>query len=177
MSRTLLSLAVAAAFIPVHMFGAPKTVNSSAKAAVADYEAAKSEQASVSQSANIQESIRKIIDSFFAALAKKEISGAYEQLTKGTFIAEKGEELNQLKTKTRQAIELFGEIQGSEVVRVQNVGSHLVGITCISIGKRLPLRWRFYFYRAEAGWKLIDIRVDDRLVDLFGEIPAPGDQR
>ena len=41
--------------------------------------------------------------------------------------------------------------------------------TCISLNQDLPLRWRFYFYRSEGAWKIVDMRVDDGLVELFEE--------
>lgn len=122
---------------------------------------------------HLEEALAKTINAFFEALARKDVTGAYEQLAKGSVIAEKPEEMGQLKSKTKQALELFGEIQGREVVEVKNVGTRLAGVTCLSIGKKFPLRWRFYFYRAEQEWKLIDIRVDDRLVEMFGEPLKP----
>jgi hypothetical protein len=40
---------------------------------------------------------------------------------------------------------------------------------CISLNSDLPLRWRFYFYKSQGAWKLVDLRVDDGLVELFEE--------
>jgi hypothetical protein len=119
----------------------------------------------------------KTIEDFFAALQKKKIDAAYEQLTKNTKIGEKPEEVMALKTKTEQAIKMFGEIQGAEKLTVNLVGGHLMSATYLSLGKELPLRWRFYFYKSGEAWKLVDLRVDDRLVDLFGETAAPADTR
>ena len=47
------------------------------------------------------------------------------------------------------------------------VGEHLLRRTCLSLNEDLPLRWRFYFYRSGDTWKLVDLRVDDALVELF----------
>lgn len=115
------------------------------------------------------DSVTKIVETFFGALQKNQIDLAYEQLTRGTKIAEKPQEIATLKSKTQQAIEMFGDVQGAERIAVQNVGSHLLSVTYLSIGKNFPLRWRFYFYRAGDKWRLIDIRVDDRLIDMFDE--------
>ena len=122
----------------------------------------------------LDQSVSKTIDDFFAALQQKQIDAAYDQLTKGTKIAEKAEEVATLKSKTKQAVELFGDIQGSELVAVASVGAHLLSATYMSLGKDFPLRWRFYFYRSGDAWRLIDIRVDDRLADMFGE---PGESK
>ena len=51
----------------------------------------------------------------------------------------------------------------------RNVGTRLVSYTMLSLGKEFPLRWRFYFYKPQETWKLIDLRVDDRLAAMFDE--------
>ena len=111
----------------------------------------------------------KTIGDFFLALRKKQIDGAYDQLTKGSKIADKPEDVTNLKKQTKKAVDFFGDILGYEVVQVHPVGTRLLRVTCLSLNKDLPLRWRFYFYRSDADWKLVDIGVNDRLVDLFEE--------
>jgi hypothetical protein len=119
--------------------------------------------------------VQKILDAFFDLLQLNHVDQAYDQLTRGTKIAEKPEEVSQLKTKTNQAVNIYGDIVGRELITVQNVGTHLMRATCLSLGRNYPLRWRFYFYREEKLWRLIDIRVDDRLVDMFDEKPSGAD--
>ncbi len=116
--------------------------------------------------------VQKILDSFFDLLQQDHVDQAYDQLTKGTKLADKPEDIRLLKSKTNQAINVYGDIVGREVVAIQNVGTHLLRATCLSVGKNYPLRWRFYFYRDDKTWRLIDIRVDDRLVDMFDEKAA-----
>jgi hypothetical protein len=116
----------------------------------------------------------KIVGDFFALLSRNQIDQAYDQLASGTVIASNAKQMTELKTKTRDAVNIFGAIQGQEPVAVKNVGTHLMCATYISLGKEFPLRWKFYFYRADKTWHLIDIRVDDRLTDMFDEkTPAP----
>jgi hypothetical protein len=117
-------------------------------------------------------SITKLIDTFFDLLARNQIDKAYERLTLGTKIAEQEKDVATLRAKTQQAIQYLGEVRGHELVAVKNVGTHLLAATYLSLGKDFPLRWRFYFYRAEDVWKLIDIRVDDRLMDMFDDKSA-----
>ena len=74
-----------------------------------------------------------------------------------------------LKAKTKEAISVFGMISGYEVVSTKQVGERLVRYTIVSLGKEFPLRWRFYFYKPADSWKLIDLRVDDRLAAMFDE--------
>ena len=128
-----------------------------------------------SVSSKLDSALNKIVGDFFLSIRKKQIDEAYDQLTRGSKIADKPGDVATLKKQTRKAVELFGEIEGYELLQVHPVGTRLLRMTCLSFNKDLPLRWRFYFYRGETDWKLVDIGVDDRLVDLFEEtqLPAP----
>ena len=118
----------------------------------------------------------KIIARFFSYLQRREVDQAYDQLTRGTKIAERAEDVKTLKSKTREAITVFGPILGYDFVAKKNVGARLVSYTIVSLGKEFPLRWRFYFYKSQETWKLIDLRVDDRLATMFDE-PEEGRPR
>ncbi|MEO6788644.1 MAG: hypothetical protein ABI318_21190 [Chthoniobacteraceae bacterium] len=111
----------------------------------------------------------KIITRFFSYLQRREVDQAYDQLTRGTKIAERAEDVRTLKSKTKEAITVFGPILGYDSVVRKNVGTRLVRYTMLSLGKEFPLRWRFYFYKPEDSWRLIDLRVDDRLAAMFDE--------
>ena len=111
----------------------------------------------------------KIIGRFFAQLQKREVDQAYDQLTRGTKIAERADDVRTLKSKTKEAITVFGPMLGYDSVVTKKVGTRLVSYTLLSLGKEFPLRWRFYFYKPMDTWKLIDIRVDDRLAAMFDE--------
>jgi len=111
----------------------------------------------------------KIIARFFSYLQRKEVDQAYDQLTRGTKIAERAEDVKTLKAKTKEAIAVFGPILGFDSVSKKSVGVRLVRYTLVSLGKEFPLRWRFYFYKPAGTWKLIDLRVDDKLVAMFDE--------
>ncbi|HEY3898361.1 MAG TPA: hypothetical protein VGM54_07095 [Chthoniobacter sp.] len=112
----------------------------------------------------------KIVADFFAALHDGKIDEGYASLTKDSKIAEKPEELKTLKAKTREAIEVFGNISGFDFVESRSIGQRLVRATYVSQGKIFPLRWRFYFYKPENSWRLIDMRVDDKLTGIFDEV-------
>jgi hypothetical protein len=112
----------------------------------------------------------QIIADFFTDLEAGKINEGYARLTKDSKIAEKPEELKTLKAKTVEAIEVFGAIAGYDFVESRSIGSRLLRATYISQGKVFPLRWRFYFYKPEDSWRLIDMRVDDKLTGIFDEI-------
>ena len=115
----------------------------------------------------------EIARAFFAQLEKNDIDAAYVSLTQGSKIAERPEELRALKTKTKEAIEVFGVVRGYDLVERKLVGERLLRATYLSLGKDFPLRWRFYFYKAEDMWRLIDLRVDDKLTGIFEEPDEP----
>jgi len=119
--------------------------------------------------AGVPDGIAQLVAVFFSSLEKVEVDQAYAVLTKGSKIAEKPEELRQLKAKTTEAIEVFGAILGYDLVDAKSVGNRLVRATYASHGKIYPLRWRFYFYKPEDTWRLIDMRVDDKLSGMFDE--------
>jgi hypothetical protein len=109
------------------------------------------------------------IGAFFLALKAGQVDAAYEGLVKNTIIAERKENVSDLKESTKKALDHYGPVSGYEVVDTLQVGASLMRQTCISLNQDLPLRWRFYFYRSEGAWKIVDMRVDDGLVELFEE--------
>lgn len=115
---------------------------------------------------------RAQVENFFTRLTEGRVDVAYDQLIKGTKIANNPKDVVLLKAKTREAIKVFGAVNGFDWIDAKNVGNYLTRVTCIS-RQQYPVRWRFYFYLSPDGaWKLIDIRIDDRLLDMFEE-PAP----
>ncbi len=112
---------------------------------------------------------------FFAHLQKGHVDDAYTSLTKGSKIAERPDELKALKAKTNEAIQMFGIFQGYDLIESKSVGSHILRRTYLSLGKEFPLRWRFYFYKNENRWRLVDLRVDDRLTGIFDEADEKDD--
>lgn len=113
------------------------------------------------------------IDLFFLALKAGQTDAAYDALVKDSVIAERKDDVTALKQRTKQAIDSYGPISGYEEVDEKAVGTHLLRRTCISLNSDLPLRWRFYFYRVAEEWRLVDLRVDDALVELFEESGRP----
>ena len=111
----------------------------------------------------------QLVGAFFALLQKGSVDAAYASLTRGSKIAEKPEELRLLKTKTNEALEVFGLVQGFDLVESKGVGARLLRATYVSHGRTFPLRWRFYFYNPDGTWRLIDLRVDDKLTGIFDE--------
>lgn len=109
------------------------------------------------------------MDNFFLELKAGRVDAAYDALMKDSIIAERGENVSELKKRTQVALDSYGPMSGYETVDEKMVGTTLLRRTCVSLNSDLPLRWRFYFYKSEGAWKLVDLRVDDGLVELFEE--------
>jgi len=120
-------------------------------------------------------SLGDTLDLFFSALKRNEIEKAFDRLPKSRMIAEDLEYVIRLKKDTKRAIDLFGAIQGYEIIQIQPAGTRLLRFIAVSFGKEMPLRWRLTFYRSENEWKLVDLRIDDGLTYLFDDPghPAP----
>jgi hypothetical protein len=111
-----------------------------------------------------------MIDTFFLALKANQVEAGYDGLVKDSIIADRAQDVASLKEKTKQALDNYGPISGYELVNEKDVGTTLMRRTFISLNEDIPLRWRFYFYKPGKTWKLIDLRVDDGLVELFDEV-------
>lgn len=111
----------------------------------------------------------EIMEMFFLALKSGQVDAAYDALVKDSIIAERKEDVAALKSRTKTALDSYGPVAGFEVVDEKIVGTSLLRRTCVSLNSDLPLRWRFYFYKSGGAWRLVDLRVDDALVELFEE--------
>lgn len=111
----------------------------------------------------------EIMELFFLALKGGQVDAAYDALVKDSIIAERKEDVAALKSRTKTALDSYGPITGFEVVDEKIVGTSLLRRTSVSLNTDLPLRWRFYFYKSGGAWRLVDLRVDDALVELFEE--------
>jgi hypothetical protein len=123
--------------------------------------------------AKTDDSADKIVQNFFALMGKDQIDQACDYLTNGTKIADNLEWVAALKVKTKEAVKSTGTIQGYELLGIQNVGTHLMRSTYIALGKGYPLVWKFYFYKSDNAWKLIDLRLEIGLSDVFEDNKAP----
>ena len=111
-----------------------------------------------------------VVVAFFDALKGGQVDAAYDELVKNTIIADRKEDVAALKAKTKQALDSYGPVSGFEPVETIEIGTCLRRHTCISLNQDLPLRWKFYFYRNASGWRLVDLRVDDGLAELFDDV-------
>lgn len=126
--------------------------------------------AGTSQNHGPQDPQGAMIDTFFLALKANQVDAGYDGLVKDTVIADRAQDVVALKEKTKQALDNYGAVKGYDFIDEQDVGTALMRRTFISLNEDIPLRWRFYFYKAGKSWRLIDLRVDDGLVELFDKV-------
>ncbi len=75
--------------------------------------------------------------------------------------------LEQLKLQMPAISHRFGKSIGSEFIREDRVGEHLLRIVHLHRFEKHAMRWRFYFYQGNAGWVLNTFKTDDDLPQLF----------
>lgn len=149
--------------------GARKSLTFQPGAKTPDEAPASSTPAAAASSPVAMDGPGKAVAEFFAMVQRGQIEEAYTMLTKGSKIADRPDEIGALKSRTQDAINLFGPLSGFDLVDHKAAGRFLVRRTYLSLGRDYPLRWRFYFYFTENQWRLVDLRVDDRLGAMFDE--------
>ena len=111
-----------------------------------------------------------MLNGFFDAVKAGKIEEALSSLTKNSPLANKPEDVETLKNGMQKALDKYGDVDGFEILEKKAVGNNLLRVTCISLGEDMPLRWRFFFYKNKGVWRLLDMRVDSGIADLFEEI-------
>ena len=112
----------------------------------------------------------EMLKKFFAGVKSGRLDDALDAITANSLLAHKPEDIETLKKGTQQALEKYGDVEGFEILEQKSAGESLFRITCVSLGEDMPLRWKFYFYKTHGTWRLLDMRVDTGIVDLFEDV-------
>ncbi|MGF1657480.1 MAG: hypothetical protein ACFCU3_10940 [Verrucomicrobiales bacterium] len=121
------------------------------------------------QQAPVPDGVQVLLDGFVENMANDDHLAAFEALLVESPILADAESSRALRESFREALDGFGAVTGFELVRSEQASPSFIRLTHISLGKKAPLRWRFYFYQREESWVLLDLRLDDNLVALFDE--------
>lgn len=111
----------------------------------------------------------EMLNRFFEGVKAGKIDDALALLTRDSLFTLKPEGVETLKKGIREALDKYGDVDGFEILEKKTVGDHLLRVTSISLGEDMPLRWRFFFYKGKDTWRLLDMRVDSGIADLFEE--------
>lgn len=111
----------------------------------------------------------EIVGTFFDTLKADHVDAAYDTLNAEFTMSDKSGQASSMREQTQKALDTYGPMLGYELVKEEKLGTHLLRRTYILTGESLPLRWKFYFYKASDRWNLIDLRIDDAIAEWFDD--------
>lgn len=107
---------------------------------------------------------------FFNFLLDSNVTDAYNELMKGSFLVAQNDKMTALINQTHKAFEIYGLIKGYEPVNAEEITKSFVRIRYIGLHTRFPMRWIFTFYKSpSAGWILTNIKFDDLTEYYFSD--------
>ncbi|MDC1068743.1 hypothetical protein OAQ99_06265 [Candidatus Kapabacteria bacterium] len=107
---------------------------------------------------------------FFNNLLDSNVAKAYEDLMRGSFLAKRDEKLKTLINQTHRAFEIYGPLQGFELVNGDEVTSSFIRVRYLGKHSRFPMRWIFTFYKSPVdGWIITNVKFDDLSELFFGD--------
>jgi len=112
--------------------------------------------------------ITRVCAAFFDQLKAGQIKPAYQELLRGSRIADQVEDVAKLQQRAEELVQGYGPILGYEFVKAQGIGKSLCQVTYITRSDRAPVVWQITFYRPAETWRVFNVRMDDRVMDLFG---------
>ncbi len=117
---------------------------------------------------DIDSKITKSISIFFDNLIKKEVDKGFDQLLKNSLIANRKEEVKNLKEQTKRSYDIYGDILSFEFVSGEIVSDSFVRLRYLSLHSNYPMRWVFTFYKSpDKGWLVTNIKFDDASENYF----------
>jgi len=103
-------------------------------------------------------------EKFFTTLQQAKVEEAFQEFLKDSDQLRKRYNVDEFVEKTKQALLLYGSVQGFELYDNKAVGGRLLNLTYFVYLQNMPLRWRMVYYSADGQvWKLINLSVDDLL--------------
>lgn len=112
--------------------------------------------------------VAQVCAAFFEQLKAGQVKSAYQALLKGSRIADQVEDVAKLQQRAEELIQGYGPVLGYEFVKAQVVGKSLCQMTYLTRSERAPVVWQITFYRLAETWRVFNVRMDDRVMDLFG---------
>lgn len=113
--------------------------------------------------------ITRMCVTFFDQLKAGQVKPAYQELLKGSRIADQVEDVAKLQQRAQELVQGYGPVLGYEFVKAQMVGKGLCQMTYMTRSERAPVVWQITFYRPVETWRVFNVRMDDRVMDLFGK--------
>ena len=112
---------------------------------------------------DVPQELHNRITDFFKIIIRGEAERAYNNLLKGSPLARKDSELNNLIRQTERAESIYGRLIGFEAVDAEIASNSLIKCRYLGLYSKYPLRWIFTFYKSpEDGWIITNIKFDDQ---------------
>lgn len=120
----------------------------------------------------LEAEVRTRVDAFFTVLKQRNVDMAYRRLLDNSVLAKENPDLvTKLVDSTTRVLELTGRVDGAEILKVRAAGRTLREVTCVLIGEKRPIRWKFYFYLADGKWQVLDTNVATEADGFFEPEP------
>lgn len=105
------------------------------------------------------------VERFFLTIQQKQVDKAFDDLLKDNDRLKRKYNVSEFVSKTKQALELYGDMSGYELFDSRLVSSRIVVLTYFIYLDAIPLRWKLVYYTPGRSdqWRLINLRVDDLL--------------
>jgi hypothetical protein len=102
------------------------------------------------------------VESFFSALSKNDIKNAYDNILTNSPINRQREDIENLLSQTKRAIDIYGKLDGFEAVNAEIATDSYIRLRYLGLHGNFPVRWIFTFYRSpEKDWIVTNIKFDD----------------
>jgi len=102
------------------------------------------------------------VESFFSSLSKNDIKNAYDNILTSSPINRQREDIENLLSQTKRAIDIYGKLDGFEAVNAEIATDSYIRLRYLGLHGNFPVRWIFTFYRSpEKDWIVTNIKFDD----------------
>ncbi len=134
------------------------------------YELQSSIRGGVDNYKKVPQELKVKTSKFFNFLLDSNVTDAYNELMKGSFLVAQNDKMTALINQTHKAFEIYGLIKGYEPVNAEEITKTFVRIRYIGLHTRFPMRWIFTFYKSpSAGCILTNIKFDDLTEYYFSD--------
>jgi hypothetical protein len=101
---------------------------------------------------------------FFKSLMTEAANKAYNDLLDGSPIKINDDKVKNQVIKTVEAIELYGKIEGYELIGSDEISTSYLKVKYLSLHAYNPLLWTFTFYNSpKNGWIVLNMKLTDEL--------------
>ncbi|MDR0926569.1 MAG: hypothetical protein LBO69_02245 [Ignavibacteria bacterium] len=111
---------------------------------------------------NLPPDIKQKIDTFFTDMKNKNYRAGLDKFLTNSPISKKDPDFKEILSQIGKAIDLYGEINGYEIVSVKSAATSFCKVNIIGLHNKYPTRWEINFYRSpKMGLVITNFKFDD----------------